>query len=139
MYDNLWLSDPKYFVCGTLFWITVKTSFILTWLISHSHCCHCKFIDRLIISLQSPDIEYQSPNAAVTRTRGLLPVLPPREIENPFHMLLASQLECVDCKYRHPVRYDLNDSLSLSFPKTAWVKSSCPTANVWQNFYGNIP
>lgn len=70
---------------------------------------------------QSPSNQYQAPTVAVTRTRGLLPVLPQREVENPFHMLLASQLECVDCKYRHPVKYDLNSSLSLVFPKNAWV------------------
>ena len=59
----------------------------------------------------------------MTRSHGLLPVLPRREAEHPFRGLLASQLECLDCQYRHPVRYDLFDSLSLSFPKQAWVSN----------------
>ncbi|XP_045173405.2 ubiquitin carboxyl-terminal hydrolase 30-like [Mercenaria mercenaria] len=71
-------------------------------------------------ALESSSLRYQPSNIALTKTKGLLPVLPCRELDNPFRMLFASQLECVDCKYRHPVRYDLSDSLSLSFPKTAW-------------------
>ena len=59
----------------------------------------------------------------MTRSLSLLPVLPRREEELPFRGLLASQLECIDCQYRHPVRYDLFDSLSLSFPKQAWVSA----------------
>ncbi|WAR03743.1 UBP30-like protein [Mya arenaria] len=43
-----------------------------------------------------------------------------REQDSPFRMLIASQMECVDCKYRHPVRYDINSTLSLAFPKSAW-------------------
>ncbi|KAH3894140.1 ubiquitin carboxyl-terminal hydrolase 30-like [Dreissena polymorpha] len=43
-----------------------------------------------------------------------------RDNDSPFRMLIASQMECIDCKYRHPVRYDLNSTLSLAFPKTAW-------------------
>ena len=57
----------------------------------------------------------------MTRSHSLLPVLPRKEVEHPFRGLLASQLECLDCQYRHPVRYDLFDSLSLCFPKQAWV------------------
>ncbi|XP_060569742.1 ubiquitin carboxyl-terminal hydrolase 30-like [Ruditapes philippinarum] len=71
-------------------------------------------------ALENSNLKYQPSNMASSKTRGLLPVLPCRELDNPFRMLFASQLECVDCKYRHPVRYDLSDSLSLSFPKTAW-------------------
>lgn len=72
-------------------------------------------------SLQNPSNKYQSSEVAMTRSHGLLPVLPRREVEHPFRGLLASQLECLDCQYRHPVRYDLFDSLSLSFPKQAWA------------------
>lgn len=71
-------------------------------------------------TLEDPTNKYQPPDHAITRTQGLLPVLPCQQSENPFRMLFASQLECVDCKYRHPVKYDLSDSVSLSFPKTAW-------------------
>lgn len=72
-------------------------------------------------SLQNPNNKYQSNAVAMTRSHSLLPVLPRREVEHPFRGLLASQLECLDCQYRHPVRYDLFDSLSLSFPKQAWA------------------
>lgn len=72
-------------------------------------------------TLQNPANKYQSTEVAMTRSHGLLPVLPRREAEHPFRGLLASQLECLDCQYRHPVRYDLFDSLSLSFPKQAWA------------------
>ena len=75
------------------------------------------------VSLQNPSNKYQSSEEAMTRSLSLLPVLPRREEELPFRGLLASQLECIDCQYRHPVRYDLFDSLSLSFPKQAWVSA----------------
>ncbi|KAL4223593.1 Ubiquitin carboxyl-terminal hydrolase 30 [Mactra antiquata] len=70
--------------------------------------------------LESADIKYQPPYTALSKSGCLLPILPSRESDNPFRMLFASQLECVDCKYRHPVKYDLSDSLSLTFPRTAW-------------------
>ena len=83
---------------------------------------HLKYVELTFESVfQNPNNKYQSNAVAMTRSHSLLPVLPRREVEHPFRGLLASQLECLDCQYRHPVRYDLFDSLSLSFPKQAWV------------------
>ncbi|XP_050410853.1 ubiquitin carboxyl-terminal hydrolase 30 [Patella vulgata] len=71
-------------------------------------------------ALQNPCNKYQPDGVAFIRSQGKLPILPRREMDHPFRGLLASQLECYKCKYRYPVKYDLFDSLSLSFPQKYW-------------------
>jgi ubiquitin carboxyl-terminal hydrolase 30 len=66
-------------------------------------------------------MEYQSDKIAVSRTKGLLPVLPHREMEQPFRGLLASQMECQKCGFRNPIKYDAFDSLSLNLPAVTMV------------------
>lgn len=66
-------------------------------------------------------MEYQSDKIAVSRTKGLLPVLPHREMEQPFRGLLASQMECQKCGFRNPIKYDAFDSLSLNLPAITMV------------------
>ncbi|KAK3084262.1 hypothetical protein FSP39_010785 [Pinctada imbricata] len=73
-------------------------------------------------SIQGTD--HQVNENAITRTLSPLPALPHREMEHPFRGLLASQLECIKCQYRNPVRYDHFDSLSLSFPQKLWGTKS---------------
>ncbi|GFN99497.1 ubiquitin carboxyl-terminal hydrolase 30-like [Plakobranchus ocellatus] len=70
--------------------------------------------------LQDPHNEYQDKHRACTRSKGLLPVLPMREIEEPTRGLLASQLQCLSCGLRSPVKYDAFDSLSLTIPRNYW-------------------
>lgn len=70
--------------------------------------------------LQAPNNQYQDEDQACTRSKGLLPVLPLREVEEPTRGLLASQLQCLTCGLRSPVKYDAFDSLSLSIPKSYW-------------------
>ncbi|VDI82721.1 ubiquitin carboxyl-terminal hydrolase 30 [Mytilus galloprovincialis] len=67
-------------------------------------------------TLENSDVEYQSEKHALSRTKGLLPVLPHREMEQPFRGLLASQMECQKCGFRNPIKYDAFDSLSLNLP-----------------------
>lgn len=67
-------------------------------------------------TLESSEVEYQSDKIALSRTKGLLPVLPHREMEQPFRGLLASQMECQKCGHRNPIKYDAFDSLSLNLP-----------------------
>ncbi|ESO84642.1 hypothetical protein LOTGIDRAFT_131889, partial [Lottia gigantea] len=74
-----------------------------------------------IQALQNPGNKYQPEGVARIRSEGKLPVLPHRDIDHPFRGLLASQLECTQCQYRYPVKYDSFDSLSLSFPNVYWV------------------
>lgn len=71
--------------------------------------------------LQNSDVEYQSEKHALSRTKGLLPVLPHREMEQPFRGLLASQMECQKCGFRNPIKYDAFDSLSLNLPSISMV------------------
>ncbi|XP_012935260.1 ubiquitin carboxyl-terminal hydrolase 30, partial [Aplysia californica] len=71
-------------------------------------------------NLQDPENKYQSEHAARTRSQGLLPVLPARTVEQPTRGLLASQLQCLTCGDRSPVKYDVFDSLTLSFPRNYW-------------------
>ncbi|KAK3793903.1 hypothetical protein RRG08_033479 [Elysia crispata] len=70
--------------------------------------------------LQDPHNQYQDEARAYTRSKGLLPVLPLREVDEPTRGLLASQLQCLTCGLRSPVKYDVFDSLSLSIPKSYW-------------------
>ncbi|XP_014786998.1 ubiquitin carboxyl-terminal hydrolase 30 [Octopus bimaculoides] len=72
-----------------------------------------------VSALQSPDNEYQTCKSAVTRSKGLLPVLP-RDTDHPFRGHFASQLTCQSCAYCYPVKYDLFDSLSLNIPESHW-------------------
>ncbi|KAL3857435.1 hypothetical protein ACJMK2_012106 [Sinanodonta woodiana] len=74
--------------------------------------------------LQNPSLHYQSELTAITRSKGLLPVLPSSQMEHPFRGLLASQLQCIECGFKHPVKYDLFDSLSLSLPREQLIKIS---------------
>ncbi|RUS78717.1 hypothetical protein EGW08_013538 [Elysia chlorotica] len=76
--------------------------------------------------LQAPQNEYQDGSHAHTRSGGLLPVLPLREVDGPTRGLLTSQLQCLTCGHRSPVKYDAFDSLSLSIP-TAYWDSQFPT------------
>ncbi|XP_071093898.1 ubiquitin carboxyl-terminal hydrolase 30-like [Haliotis cracherodii] len=71
-------------------------------------------------AIQNPCNKYQPQGLAMTRSRGLLPVLPHQKMEHPFRGLLASQLQCRDCGHRCPVKYDLFNSLSLSIPANFW-------------------
>ncbi|XP_061189736.1 ubiquitin carboxyl-terminal hydrolase 30-like [Saccostrea echinata] len=78
-----------------------------------------------VISLfENPETEFQKNEGAMSRIHCPLPVLPHREMEHPFRGLLASQLQCVECGYRNPVRYDHFDSLSLSIPQSIWSDRS---------------
>ncbi|BFZ04547.1 hypothetical protein BsWGS_07586 [Bradybaena similaris] len=70
--------------------------------------------------LQNPTNVYQSEKHARTRSQGLLPVLPVRSMEQPTRGLLASQLQCLTCGARSAVKYDVFDSLSLTFPRNYW-------------------
>ncbi|KAK6968648.1 ubiquitin carboxyl-terminal hydrolase 30 [Biomphalaria glabrata] len=70
--------------------------------------------------LQDPKNVYQSEKHARTRSQGLLPVLPMKGVEQPARGLLASQLQCLSCGSRSPVKYDIFDSLTLTFPKNYW-------------------
>lgn len=69
-------------------------------------------------ALQDSKNGYQLPSSAITRSCGMLPMLPGRK-ESPLNGLLASQAVCLTCGYRCPVKYDMFDSLSLSFPQYA--------------------
>ncbi|XP_062589827.1 ubiquitin carboxyl-terminal hydrolase 30-like [Saccostrea cucullata] len=81
-----------------------------------------------IISLfENPETEFLKNEHAINRIQCPLPLIPHREMEHPFRGLLASQLECVECGYRNPVRYDHFDSLSLSIPQSIWVDRSLET------------
>ncbi|KAH9515188.1 Ubiquitin carboxyl-terminal hydrolase 30 [Bulinus truncatus] len=71
--------------------------------------------------LQDPKNVYQSEQHARTRSKSLLPVLPLKAVEQPARGLLASQLQCLSCGSRSPVKYDVFDSLTLSFPRNYWV------------------
>lgn len=73
--------------------------------------------------LQNPDVGFRENDRALSRIQSPLPLLPERPIDHPFQGLLASQLECMECGYKNPVRYDHFDSLSLTFPQSIWV---CP-------------
>ncbi|KAJ8312104.1 hypothetical protein KUTeg_009477 [Tegillarca granosa] len=75
-------------------------------------------------SIQSKQLQYQTEKHAITRSRGLLPVLPHNVVDHPFRGLLASQLECIECGHRNPVKYDVFDSLSLSIPDSFWVSKN---------------
>lgn len=78
---------------------------------------HCRFY------LQNPDVGFRENDRALSRIESPLPLLPERPMDHPFQGLLASQLECMECGYKNPVRYDHFDSLSLTFPQSVWV---CP-------------
>ena len=64
----------------------------------------------------SPD--YQSEDAAQSRSGVLLPVLPGRGSDQPFRGLLASQLQCTKCAHKvsqHcPLRYCMCVNLLLA-------------------------
>ncbi|RUS78716.1 hypothetical protein EGW08_013537 [Elysia chlorotica] len=74
----------------------------------------------IILLHQAPQNEYQDGSHAHTRSGGLLPVLPLREVDGPTRGLLTSQLQCLTCGHRSPVKYDAFDSLSLSIPTAYW-------------------
>ncbi|CAL1541551.1 unnamed protein product [Lymnaea stagnalis] len=73
-----------------------------------------------ICHLQDPQNVYQSDMQARTRSQVLLPVLPTKIVEQPTRGLLASQLQCLSCGSRSPVKYDVFDSLTLTFPRNYW-------------------
>lgn len=83
----------------------------------------CISIYMTTLYLQNPDVGFRENDRALSRIQSPLPLLPERPIDHPFQGLLASQLECMECGYKNPVRYDHFDSLSLTFPQSVWV---CP-------------
>eukprot|EP00105_Crassostrea_gigas_P036011 XP_019920159.1 PREDICTED: ubiquitin carboxyl-terminal hydrolase 30-like [Crassostrea gigas] len=76
---------------------------------------------------ENPDVGFRENDRALSRIESPLPLLPERPMDHPFQGLLASQLECMECGYKNPVRYDHFDSLSLTFPQSVWVDRSLET------------
>ena len=78
---------------------------------------------------QNPDVGFIKNEQAVSRIRSPLPVLPHRSFDHPFQGLLANQLQCVECGYKNPCRYDHFDSLSLTFPESLLVSLTLLTCH----------
>ncbi|XP_078337567.1 ubiquitin carboxyl-terminal hydrolase 30-like isoform X3 [Crassostrea virginica] len=76
---------------------------------------------------ENPDVGFIKNEQAVSRICSPLPVLPHRSFDHPFQGLLANQLQCVECGYKNPCRYDHFDSLSLTFPESLLVERSLET------------
>ncbi|XP_059149131.1 ubiquitin carboxyl-terminal hydrolase 30-like [Physella acuta] len=94
---------------------------VLTETLDEEASCYPSVISLFdIFHLQDPRNAYQSDKHARTRSQGLLPVLPNKQMEQPTRGLLASQLQCLSCGARSPVKYDVFDSLTLSFPRNYW-------------------
>ncbi|XP_059153290.1 ubiquitin carboxyl-terminal hydrolase 30-like [Physella acuta] len=94
---------------------------VLTETLDEEASCYPSVISLFdIFHLQDPRNAYQSDKHARTRSQGVLHVLPNKQMEQPTRGLLASQLQCLSCGGRSPVKYDVFDSLTLSFPRNYW-------------------
>lgn len=72
--------------------------------------------DAAELQNESDKQKYQKTSDAINRTHTDLPLLPKTESKYPLKGLLASQLQCMKCQYKYPVKYDSFDSLSLTLP-----------------------
>ena len=58
-----------------------------------------------VVLQEQDESDYQSEDAAQSRSGVLLPVLPGRGSDQPFRGLLASQLQCTKCAHKVSQHY----------------------------------